>query len=475
MQSTNIPSKIPLPFAYAAGGSYIGTIPSASQIGITAGAASLHDGFPPVCFLPIGSGGTPFWGKDVNGILNEITAIQQWQEAGGFFAYDSTFSTTIGGYPKGAILQSTSFNGFWTSTAENNTTNPDTGGAGWAATAFEGLETISTAGGTTTLTNLQAAYPIISITGALTSNAIITMPNIVGSWIIANNTTGGYTLNVKTAAGTGIAISQTTAMMCYGDAINIYFADSGYATTSFVLSNLVAVIGESRNLIGSAAGGTKTASWTADQLIAYTSLTGSPIRGSSLSLSFNGATTGANGMDTGSMPTSNNLYIYAIYNPTTLTWATLGTTAGSGASIYGGVNMPTNYTYSALIWSGVTDSSSNIIGFQQLDRKIAIVQTQVATNFSTTTWTQISLSAAIPFNARTVAGSISSAGSGQVFGMASTGTSGTGVQIGQFIPSIGGSTAEATYPEIVISTAQKISCYASGGQGTNIFISYYTI
>ena len=229
MQSTNIPSKIPLPFAYAAGGSYIRTIPSASQIGITAGAASLRDGFPPVTFSPIGSGGTPPFGQDFNGILNEITAIQQWQEAGGFFAYDSTFSTTIGGYPKGAILQSTSFNGFWTSTAENNTTNPDSGGAGWVATAFEGLETISTTGGTTTLTNLQAAYPIISITGALTSNAIITMPNIAGSWIIANNTTGSYTLTVKTSAGTGITIAQSYSAMCYGDTTNIYYSDSAVA------------------------------------------------------------------------------------------------------------------------------------------------------------------------------------------------------------------------------------------------------
>ena len=229
MQSTNIPTKIPLPFAYSAGSSYKRSIPTASQIGITAGAASLTDGFPPVTFLPIGSGGTPPFGQDTNGILYEITSIQQWQEAGGFFLYDSAFSTTIGGYPKGAILQSTSFNGLWTSTVENNTANPDTGGAGWQATAFAGIQTISTTGGTTTLTQLQSAYPIILITGALTSNAIIVMPNIVGNWTVSNNTTGAYTVTVKTAAGTGFLVSQGSNPI-YGDGTNIYSGVSAETT-----------------------------------------------------------------------------------------------------------------------------------------------------------------------------------------------------------------------------------------------------
>ena len=130
MQSTNIPSKIPLPFAYAASSGYVNTIPVASQIGITNGRASLHDGFPPDTFSPISSGGVPPFGGDFNGILNEITAIQQWQGAGGFFPFDPTFATTVGGYPRGAIIQSSTGVGFWISTSENNSNNPDSGGAG---------------------------------------------------------------------------------------------------------------------------------------------------------------------------------------------------------------------------------------------------------------------------------------------------------------------------------------------------------
>ncbi|HEY0120666.1 MAG TPA: hypothetical protein VGC14_02705 [Rhizobium sp.] len=126
MQSSDIPSKFPIPFADSAGTGYIRTIPEASQIGITNGAASLTDGFPPVTFLPVGAGGTPPWGQDFNGLLNQITQWSRWQNAGALVTYDATFSTAVGGYPKGAIVASATASGsIWMSTADNNTTNPD--------------------------------------------------------------------------------------------------------------------------------------------------------------------------------------------------------------------------------------------------------------------------------------------------------------------------------------------------------------
>ena len=226
MQSSNIPSKIPLPFAYAAGSSYKNTIPVASQIGVVNGKASLTDGFPPLTFQALSAGGIPPFGADFNGILNEITAIQQWQNAGGFFPYDSTFSTAVGGYPKGAILQAAAFGGLWVSTAENNTTNPDTGGAGWVSLAFEGSQAITVTSLDVTLTQLQSAYPVLIVSGALTGARNLIFPAIVGEWIIQNNTTGSYTLTAKTASGTGVTLTQNQSTYIYGDGTNIYFADS---------------------------------------------------------------------------------------------------------------------------------------------------------------------------------------------------------------------------------------------------------
>ena len=131
MQSSQIPSKFQIPFANGAGSGYIRQIPVASQISVTPGAASLTDGFPPLTFIPEGSGGIPPFGQDMNGILKEITAWIQWGNAGAPVIYDATFSAAIGGYPKGTILTSAAGGSWWLSTAENNLSNPDTGGAGW--------------------------------------------------------------------------------------------------------------------------------------------------------------------------------------------------------------------------------------------------------------------------------------------------------------------------------------------------------
>ena len=131
MQASDIPVKLQIPFGNSAGGGFINVIPKDSQIAITPGAASLTDGFPPLTFLPVASGGIPPFGADFNGILYEISAWARWVSAGGPVKYDAAFSTAIGGYPMGAMLTSASGGSWWLSTANNNTTDPDAGGANW--------------------------------------------------------------------------------------------------------------------------------------------------------------------------------------------------------------------------------------------------------------------------------------------------------------------------------------------------------
>lgn len=137
MQSSDIPAKFPIPFASGAGSSYIRAIPKDHVAPTTTDApASLHDGFPPETFTPLGSGGVPVSGADMNGILNQLSAWQRWLQAGVPAVYDATFSTAIGGYPIRTVLASTTPGKFWQSTAENNATDPDGGSpANWVAVA----------------------------------------------------------------------------------------------------------------------------------------------------------------------------------------------------------------------------------------------------------------------------------------------------------------------------------------------------
>ena len=133
MQDSNTPAKFQAVWANAAGGSYINTVPI-SGTGLPNGAASFQLGFPPDCFVAVTAGGAGPFGKDFNGVLNQLTANAQWLTAGGPLYYDATFSGNIGGYPKGAVLQQASnFGLLWISTTDNNTTDPDTGGAGWVS------------------------------------------------------------------------------------------------------------------------------------------------------------------------------------------------------------------------------------------------------------------------------------------------------------------------------------------------------
>lgn len=135
MLLANAPAKIVEPFAVNAtpSGGFGGkrTVPVPSQIGITPGAASFDTGFPPTTMTPLTDGGVVMSGLDMNGALFQISAPAWWFNAGGSFQYDPTFSTAIGGYPKGSRLLNAAGTGFWISIVDNNVTDPDTGGAGW--------------------------------------------------------------------------------------------------------------------------------------------------------------------------------------------------------------------------------------------------------------------------------------------------------------------------------------------------------
>lgn len=128
MQLANAPGKIVL--AFAADGSK-NSIPVPSQIPVTPGAASWTDGFPPLTMVDPTEGGVGPSGLDFNGIYNAISALSLWYNAGAGFPFDSTFAGNVGGYPIGARVLRASGGGYWTSTIDNNSNNPDTGGAGW--------------------------------------------------------------------------------------------------------------------------------------------------------------------------------------------------------------------------------------------------------------------------------------------------------------------------------------------------------
>lgn len=481
MQLSNAPGKLLLPFANAGAKN---TIPTASQIGITAGAASLTDGFPPLTRTPIAAGGVPPSGLDMNGILYALSAALRWANAGGGYVYDGTFAadSNVGGYPKGARVLRSDGLGYWFNTTDNNTTNPEGAGAvaaGWVPDFTNGAAAVTMTNANVTLTALQYGKPIIVISGLLTANLNLIFPNIVDNWTVVNKTTGAKTITCKTAAGLGVVAPQSSAVSIYGDATDIVALS--YASTSFA-NQTGSVVGTVRNAAMSVTAASATAGFTADEVVVETSLGGSPLRLASFNKTVNLATTGAGGMDTGTAPVSGYVALYAIYNPTTLTAALLAAnaTAAAAPNIYGGANMPAGYTYSALVSVWPTDGSSRFVIGCQSDRQISIAQTQVLlTTTQQLSPTLLSIATAVPKNAKTASGYMvlvasSSVASG-LFSVASSAT------IGQqlFSPYLGQIFTSYTCPfcDLQLLTPQTLyytESVSAGGAQAALFINGYT-
>lgn len=208
MQDSNIPVKFPIVWGNAAGSGAIRAIPVASQIGVQNGAASLTDGFPPNCLIPIASGGSWPYGQDFNGILKQITAWNQWAQAGGPVGYDAAFSASIGGYPRGAVIASATFGQFWLCTADNTTTNPDAGGANWQRVPIGMASGAMSGGGSQTLTAANWGQLIEVGSGVtMTLPGASSVPAMVVSFLFTG--AGTVSLNGGQFSG-GILSTQTS-------------------------------------------------------------------------------------------------------------------------------------------------------------------------------------------------------------------------------------------------------------------------
>jgi hypothetical protein len=80
---------------------------------------------------------------------------------------------------------------------------------------------VNVAGGAAvTLSAAQAAYGILTLTGALTANISLVFPNN-GQWTVNNQTTGSYTVTCTTAAGSGYIVRQGFTYNIYADGTNM--------------------------------------------------------------------------------------------------------------------------------------------------------------------------------------------------------------------------------------------------------------
>ncbi len=132
-------------------------------------------------------------------------------------------------------------------------------------TAISGyVEQAVTSGGTLALSitdgasTATAQNAVIKLTGTITGNSIVTVPDSVEKvYIVTNGTSGAYTVQFKTASGTGVTfgVSEKTTKLLYSDGTNI--VDAGFSGALDI---------EGRELVLDADGDTTITADTDDQI-----------------------------------------------------------------------------------------------------------------------------------------------------------------------------------------------------------------
>ncbi len=176
----------------------------------------------------------------------------------------------------------------------------------------------------------------------------------------------------------------------------ITLGDSSKGVNKFLMSDssglgswsaVHAIVGYAKNLIVKNSGATQVII-TADELILEDTSNVIYIA-SSVNVTADITSSGANGLDTGSEASSTWYYAWVIYDGTTV--ASLLSTSATAPT------MPSGYTYKALVGSVRNDASSNFIGFHQIDRTVYYNAYSAAlSGGSVTTMTSVSLTALVP-------------------------------------------------------------------------------
>lgn len=228
MLSSAVPTKVSTVWGASAGAGYINTVPIASQIGITPGAASWMDGFVPLNMTSVAAGGVPPFGQDMNGALSAISAWAKWQAAGGPVAYDSAFATLIGGYPKGTVLMSGDGTHYWLNLADSNTTNPESGGANWRSIsqyliAASGTNRTALTTDAVVLRSNAGVTMFDTVTASIAQNWSATYVNVdaTAPLILATGSTSGTGVMNGTGGSVWVAPGESTTIACNGTGLYV--------------------------------------------------------------------------------------------------------------------------------------------------------------------------------------------------------------------------------------------------------------
>jgi len=114
----------------------------------------------------------------------------------------------------------------WGNNTNNNLQTVDAFSAGYLSKNVGGSSnvTLTTANASATA---ESSNKVLEFTGALTGNITVFVPQVENNYLVYNNTSGSYTLDVAATGGTGAEISQGGYAWIYCDGTNVELAELG--------------------------------------------------------------------------------------------------------------------------------------------------------------------------------------------------------------------------------------------------------
>ncbi|MGP6458517.1 phage tail-collar fiber domain-containing protein [Pseudomonas parakoreensis] len=141
------------------------------------------------------------------------------------------------------------------------------------------------------------------------------------------------------------------------------------------------------------------------------------------SLNLSASVKGLGAMDAGAAPVNGFVALYALYNPASKSTGIIAVnaTAVIAPKLLAGV-APAGYTFSALLSILPTNASAQFAVAEQVDRQVFYGAQVLSTTVSVTTLTGLSISAAVPLNAKSVSGNFQGSVSANGYSMALAGS-----------------------------------------------------
>lgn len=171
--------------------------------------ASYDLGFPPITMILKSAGGLPPKGQDMNQILYELSSLCRWSSAGALNAFDSDFSTAVGGYPLGAVLISDDGATIYISTINNNTNDPNTSSVGWSPLSDYLKMRESFTGVVGQAVNQKMSVAIASASATFTADQVIVGESLSGKQYRLSSV--NKTINLTTTGAGGMDTGSAPA------------------------------------------------------------------------------------------------------------------------------------------------------------------------------------------------------------------------------------------------------------------------